>query len=1005
MAELTFKSPGVSAVEIDLTQPSNEGPVGTPAGVIGTANQGPAFVPVTLGSQQDFSVLFGATDGEKFGPLAASEWLRNATALTYIRVLGVGKGEKRTTSGDNAGRVEDAGFVVGERLPNDTGNFGNSGEAVNNGNLGRTYFLGCYMSESAGSTIFSDAGIQTAGGNLAHPIVRGVLMAPSGVILALSSVLHNSSAKPSLTDAATTGAGTLQGSLTGTVTLLDGSTAKQEFVMLLNGHRELCPGFLNVITASFDMSAPNYFANILNQDPFKIEEAGHYLYTHYDVHSALAAVTGTGLLSSTFSSGVYANAQDIAFLTTGSAARDDGASDQPNYENFEDRFKTPKTPYVISQKFGGSPVNLFRVHSISDGDVTNQLWKISIENLSPSNSEEDKYGTFDLVLRDITDTDDNKILVEQFRGLSLNPSADRFIAKAIGDSNKFFDFDRNTGAQKIVVEGQYPNVSNRIRVEVASEVLDGGVEETALPTGFRGHFHLVTSGTVPLTTIDGTGVMEGDATDVLKRAVEPPTPFRENITVGQSPKLTTNKSFYWGVQFEQKTDATEKNKSLTPEKTVLNMTKYFPNYHTTFQNVQVGDNEGTAVSTAVGNLDADVFNNNTFSLENIQVVTGTDSKANLKETENWAYKRDGNIVASAANKTRAFSVADDLTKLAVRSLAKFSFFLQGGFDGVNKFDRNESDLSNRAITEEMNFPARGQDEAPTVRAYRKALDLIGLTNEVDINLLAIPGIRNEVITDAAIIAVENRFDAMFIMDIEERDTLNTVVTSSVQEINVANTVNSHLSRNLDTSFAAAYFPDLIMIDPTTNTNVRVPPSVGVLGAFALNDSVAFPWFAAAGFTRGVMDTVSQTVVALNRDNLDDLYESDINPITAFPGGPGVVVWGQKTLLAAQSALDRVNVRRLLLELRRRVRTVANQILFEPNRESTINRFASRVNPILQRIQEQAGVDRYRVRIDTTTTTQADIENNTIRGVIFIQPTRTAEFVSLQFVVTNNGVVI
>lgn len=1003
MAELTFKSPGVSAREIDLTGPTNTGPVGVPAGVIGTANQGPAFVPITVGTIEDFFTIFGETDGEKFGPLAASEWLRNATALTYVRVLGVGKGEKRTTSGDNAGRVEEAGFVVGEQQPNDTGNFGDSGEAVSGGDLGRTYFLGCYMSESAGSTLLSDAGIQTQGQNQAHPIIRGVLMAASGVILTLSSTIHDASAKPSTSAAATAGAGTLQGALTGTVTLLEGSTAKQEFVMLLNGHKELNSGFPNVITASFDTTAPNYFANIFNQDPFMLQEAGYLLYTHYDIHSALATVTGTGLLTS---SGLFSgDAQDIAFLTTGSSARNDGASDQPNYENFEDRFQTPKTPYVISQKFGGKPVNLFRLHSLSDGAHTNELWKVSIENLSPSNSEEDKFGTFDVVIRDIRDTDDNKRIVEQYRGLSLNPSSDRFIAKAIGDQHTFFDFDRNNGAQKIVVDGQYENVSNRIRVEVTDEVLFGDIEPTALPAGFRGHFHLVTSGTAPLTTVDGTGVLEGNATDVLKRAVEPPTPFRQNLNVGQDPKLTVNRSFYWGVQFEQKTDATELNKSLTPELTVRSMTRYFPTFHTTFQNVHVGDNEGTAFDSAVGNLDADVFNNNLFSLENIQVVTGTDGKADLKEAENWTYVRAGNITADDSNKTRAFSLTDDLTKLAVRSLSKFSFFFQGGFDGVNIFNRNESDLNNRAVTEEMNFPARGQDEAPTVRAYRKALDLMGLTNEVDVNLLAIPGIRHEVITDAAVVTVETRFDAMYIMDIEERDTLNTVVTSSVQEINVANTVNAHQSRNLDTNFAAAYFPDLIMTDPTTTTNVRVPPSVGVLGAFALNDAVAFPWFAAAGFTRGIMPTVSQAVVKLNRDNLDDLYEADINPITAFPGGPGVVVWGQKTLQAAQSALDRVNVRRLLLELRRRVKQVANQILFEPNREATINRFSSRVNPILQRIQEQSGVDRYRVRIDTTTTTQADIENNTIRGVIFIQPTRTAEFVALDFVVTNAGVTI
>ena len=105
---------------------------------------------------------------------------------------------------------------------------------------------------------------------------------------------------------------------------------------------------------------------------------------------------------------------------------------------------------------------------------------------------------------------------------------------------------------------------------------------------------------------------------------------------------------------------------------------------------------------------------------------------------------------------------------------------------------------------------------------------------------------------------------------------------------------------------------------------------------------------------------------------------------------------------AASALDRVNVRRLLIDIRRQVRNVANSLLFEPNREETLEKFSALVNPILQRVQEQSGVDRYKVIIDTTTTTQADVENNTVRGKIFLQPTRTAEFVALDFVVTNAG---
>lgn len=245
------------------------------------------------------------------------------------------------------------------------------------------------------------------------------------------------------------------------------------------------------------------------------------------------------------------------------------------------------------------------------------------------------------------------------------------------------------------------------------------------------------------------------------------------------------------------------------------------------------------------------------------------------------------------------------------------------------------------------------------------------------------------------------------MDIEEKDQVDQFITGStdLQRPSVEYTVNRFADRNMNTSFAAAYYPDVIVQDPATRTNVVVPPTVAVLGAFALNDTVAHPWFAPAGFSRGALPRVLETQVKLNRSNLDDLYEVDVNPLTSFADSNGVVVFGQKTLLAAQSALDRVNVRRLLIEVRRRVRRIANTFLFEPNREETLGRFSTAVGPVLQQIQAQRGVDRYRVQIDTTTTTQADVENNTIRGKIYLQPTRSLEFVSLDFVVTNQGATI
>ena len=178
----------------------------------------------------------------------------------------------------------------------------------------------------------------------------------------------------------------------------------------------------------------------------------------------------------------------------------------------------------------------------------------------------------------------------------------------------------------------------------------------------------------------------------------------------------------------------------------------------------------------------------------------------------------------------------------------------------------------------------------------------------------------------------------------------------------------------------------------------------VLGGLSLNDKIGHPWFAPAGFSRGRLESSIQQNVNLNQDNLDLLYGTDINPIRSHPQNPeaGIVIWGQKTLQQATSALDRVNVRRLLIDLRRKVKAVAHTFLFEPNREDTLAKFSAQVTPILANVQAQRGVSRFKVQIDTSTTTQADVENNTIRGKIFLQPVKSLEFVELSFVVANQG---
>lgn len=1012
MAQLKFGSAGVTAREIDLSGPVAQQPVGVPAGVVGTALQGPAFVPITVGLQSDFNAKFGLTDGKKFGPLAVSEWLRNAGSVTFLRVLGVGDGKKRNDDGS----VTSAGFTVGENQPRESDGALAANPYANNGSnsvLGRTYMLGAFMSESAGSTFFSDAGLQgqgsiTPGVNTAVPIIRGIVMAPSGVILRLSSSAEGVSAAPSSGLVATDT--TASGSLIGAVVLLDGGVAKQDFVLLLNGHKGTDSLYPNVITASFDMTSPNYFANVLNKDPLKYQQAGHYLYASWDIHPSVANVTGSGVLSSSAGAGAAlaarAGVESSAFLTTASLARNTGSDTVPNFEAWNDRFEHARSPWVISQKFGGVATNLFRLHALDAGAGISTNFKLSIENIVPSTDPADQYGTFDLIVRDWNDNDGNVRGIEQWRGLSLDPGSDRYIAKVIGDTHIYYDFDQLESSQKLVVEGNYPNRSNLIRVEVSEDVDNQSVDATALPFGVRGPLHLVTSGSTPMTSPTTTQMT---ASLVLKRITESPVPLRKNITQGSGAKLSVNPLLYWGARFEHVTSLTTPNASTMQDVSMKSFAKFFPEYSETLQSMVVGDNAGTPDTAENGTLDSDRFCRNLFTLENVQVVTGATGLADSSKWEQASYVRDGNINANETNKTRRVAPSDFIQ--SNRRFLKYSFFMQGGFDGVNLFDKDESEINNTAVVADMNDTNRGRNNGPSVKAFNKAIEIMQNVTNVDIQLLAIPGIRHPIVTNTAIDAVgpEGRFDALYIMDIEQLDSNGDNVVLDSQLPSVSLTVNNFRDRALDSSFAAAYFPDTIMQDPNTKTNVVVPPSVSVLGALALNDAVGHPWFAPAGFARGALQTTLEARVQLSKTNMDNLYDVSINPLVAFPGNAksgtnpkgGVVVWGQKTLQVAASALDRVNVRRLLIDLRRQVRDIALTIIFEPGREATLAKFSAAVTPRLQRVQALAGLEKFKVIIDSSTTTQADIMNNTLRGKIIVQPTKAIEYVSLDFFVTNN----
>ena len=228
---------------------------------------------------------------------------------------------------------------------------------------------------------------------------------------------------------------------------------------------------------------------------------------------------------------------------------------------------------------------------------------------------------------------------------------------------------------------------------------------------------------------------------------------------------------------------------------------------------------------------------------------------------------------------------------------------------------------------------------------------------------------------------------MFVLDLVP---YNSTVLSTITQ-----------AQTRDSSYAASYWPWVRIIDPATGKHIWVPASTVIPGVYAFNDKVSAPWFAPAGINRGGLSTVLQAELKLTQNNRDNLYANNINPIATLPK-QGVVVFGQKTLQKADSALDRVNVRRLLIELKNYVRQIADTILFEQNTIVTRNSFIARVTPFLEGIQQKQGLYAFKVIMDDTNNGPAVIDQNQLVGQIYIQPTRTAEFISLDFILLPTG---
>ena len=344
-----------------------------------------------------------------------------------------------------------------------------------------------------------------------------------------------------------------------------------------------------------------------------------------------------------------------------------------------------------------------------------------------------------------------------------------------------------------------------------------------------------------------------------------------------------------------------------------------------------------------------------------------------------------NFPSSVAPNSGSISLSDTTTSVNSR---KFLIPFQGGFDGF-KPNRIVSTTGDIIAGNTQGYDCSSNTATGTI-AFRKAINSVSNPDEFDINMLVLPGLIHRLhssVTTFAKDMCEDRQDAFFIMDAGAyADSISTIV----------NTVQP-----FDSNYVASYHPWVKILNSDKNKPVWVPPSVVLPGVIAFNDSVAAEWFAPAGLNRGGLTNVIEAKSRLTRVERDALYEGRVNPIATFPG-QGVTVFGQKTLQAKPSALDRINVRRLLIAVKKFIASSTRYLVFENNTAATRNRFLSIVNPYLESIQQRQGLYAFRVVMDDTNNTPDVIDRNIMVGEIFLQPAKTAEFIVLDFNVLPTG---
>ena len=729
----------------------------------------------------------------------------------------------------------------------------------------------------------------------------------------------------------------------------------------------------NAIEFNFDRSGGKYIRSVFNTNPQLVNE-----------DTVAAAQRKTYWLGESFAREL----SDLDLLTKSGGTvygillpleNSDG-----NWSDHREAAAESKTGWIISQK-EKDQADLFRFKSLHTGEDIQKDYMIAIEDINePANANVNPYGTFTVSIKNIAGQ-----TIERYTGLNLNPSSPNYIGKRIGDQYQLWS---NTD-RRYRTYGEFQNQSNIIYVDIKQFIKDGG-GQGFLPAGFKGPVRpkgfTLASGSVGANDFGTTGsafagafakgnaempAAGGDGSNFVSGPSDftasfnfPSLPLRVSGTDGGAPDPYRA---YWGVR-PKISDST---------------TTHDPDYIDYLRRLPEGIDSHTPA--------ADYEHSFIFTLDDIKIDTTT----NVVTYVSGAYDLTG--------VSKSYAGSASFGALLDKNVKQFIVPLHGGFDGL---DIKEKEPFRDGLM------STGVDDSENYLKYsvNKAIDSISDSEVVPANLLLAPGFRDATITNKIIQTAERRKDVLALIDLQD-DYLPPAErlageTDETKLGSVTEAISSLKSRNLNSSYAATFYPWVQISDNLNGGNlVWIPPSVAALGAIGRSEARSELWFAPAGFNRGGLGSlggsrgpsVIQARQRLDSKERDALYEVNINPIATFPA-EGVVIFGQKTLQADQSALDRINVRRLLLFLKAEVNRIAKNLLFDQNVQSTWNRFKGQVEPILANTQAKFGLSGYRVVLDSSTTTADLIDRNIMYAKIYVKPARAIEYIVVDFVVTKTG---